>query len=126
MTLLTRRNFLRSTAAALPLRFAYGDETPRYSLREMDMHFHAGQERDVDLDRWVDLAAADGRRVIAMLDHLERYRGKTPMIYPMGAAGHKAFMADIEAQEDRRKDLILFKGWEVLQDDLDRGVETAP
>ena len=101
MSLLSRRNFLGAAAAAFPLRSASGDETPLYALREMDMHFHAGLERDVDIDKWVDMAAADSRRVLVMLDHMELYRGRTPGHYPMGAAGHKAFMADIEAQAAR-------------------------
>ena len=53
MPLLSRRGFLGAAAAALPLRLAYGAETPLFALREMDMHLHAGIERDVDLDRWI-------------------------------------------------------------------------
>lgn len=125
--MLSRRHFL-AAAAALPLRFAYGDEPPLYALREMDMHFHSGLERDVDIDKWVDMAVADGRKVMVMLDHMELYRGRTPGHYPMGAAGHKAFMADIEAQAARHKDLLIFKGWEINQIELDKadGVEAAP
>ena len=130
MPLLSRRNFLGAAAAALPLHYLRGEETPLFALREMDMHLHAGLERDVaDLNEWIDLSVADGRRVMVLLDHMELFRGKTDGRYPMGAAGHKAFMADIEAQQARLKDLLIFKGWEINQIELDKSLddmETAP
>jgi hypothetical protein len=108
-----------------------------FGLREMDLHLHAGMERPVDLDAWIDLAVADGRKVVLLLDHLELYR-KTPeqyeawrakggfqARYPVGANGHKALFADFDAAA-KRKDVLIFKGWEVGEDELDTGLELAP
>ncbi len=108
-----------------------------FGLREMDFHLHAGMERPVDLKQWIDLAAGDGRRVILLLDHLELYR-KTPeayqvwrakggfqALYPVGEPGHRALFADFDAVAQRR-DVLVFKGWEVSEDELDSGLELAP
>src|SRR5262249_22558451 len=73
-----------------------------FRLKEMDFHLHSGMERPVELDRWIDLAVADGRRVLLLLDHLELYRksaadyeawrsrGGFQARYPVAAAGHRA------------------------------------
>jgi hypothetical protein len=108
-----------------------------FSLREIDLHLHSGMERPVDLKRWVDLAVADGRRVLLLLDHLELYR-KTPeqyaawragrnfeAHYPLGPAGHNALFADFEGVMSR-KDVLVFRGWEISEDELDSGVEAVP
>ncbi|MFH1737975.1 MAG: hypothetical protein ABIH23_03120 [bacterium] len=108
-----------------------------YALREMDMHLHAGMEREVDLDQWVDLAVADGRKVIVLLDHLELYR-KTPTEYkewakeegfkewyPVGRAVHESLMADFD-RVAKRDDIIIFKGWEISEGELDSGLEKEP
>jgi len=108
-----------------------------FGLREMDLHLHSGMERPVALDTWIDLAIADGRRVIVLLDHLELYR-KTPeqyeawrskggfqARYPVGTEGHQALFADFDAAA-KRKDVLIFKGWEVSEDELDEGLELAP
>jgi hypothetical protein len=127
---LSRRNFLRATAGALAFAKAYGREAPLFALREMDMHLHAGLERDEpDMDKWIDLAVADGRRAMVLVDHMEFYRRKEPGRYPHGAEGHKAFMAEIETQIARRPNLLIFKGWEINQSVLDLGpeaLEAAP
>lgn len=101
-----------------------------FEMRGMDMHLHAGLEREIDPDPWIDLAVADGRQVIVLLDHLELYREpdrkKTFRVsYPFGAAGHRALMRDFDALIARRKDVILFKGWEIYEGELDTGVEAA-
>jgi hypothetical protein len=111
---------------ALFLSVVQSADGPLYSLREMDMHLHAGLECDVSLDQWVDMNAADGRKVLLLLDHLELYRRHAAGRYPLGPAGHKALMADFDAQAARRKDLLIFKGWEILETELDTGLETAP
>ena len=108
-----------------------------FGLREMDLHLHSGMERPVDLNAWIDLAVADGRKVVVLLDHIELYR-KTPeeyeawrtkggfqARYPVGAAGHKVLFADFDAA-GKRKDVLVFKGWEVGEDELDEGLELAP
>lgn len=116
------------------------DELPAaglFGLREMDFHLHSGLERPVELASWLDLAVADGRRVFLLLDHIELYR-KTPQEYeawrtkggfqaryPLGTAGHKALLADFDSSA-QRKDILVFKGWEIGERELDEGLETAP
>ncbi|MBI5086195.1 MAG: hypothetical protein HZB13_16550 [Acidobacteria bacterium] len=102
-----------------------------YELREMDMHLHAGLEREVPLDAWFDLAARDGRKVIVALDHLELYREgerkkEFKVSYPYGAAGHRALWADIDRAAAARPDLRIFKGWEIYEGELDTGLEEEP
>lgn len=124
----------QETASVCPLPGS-GLSQGLFSLREMDLHLHAGMERPVDLDKWVNLAAQDGRRVIVLLDHLELYR-KTPeeyaawraekkfsAEYPVGEAGHAALMADFSAVAARHPELTIFKGWEVSETELDEGSE---
>lgn len=107
-------------------------------LRQMDMHIHCGLERRLPLNEWINLSVADGRKVFFCLDHLELY-DRTPdecaqwakeegvqQWYPMGRDGHRAFMADITRLAAERKDLLIFKGWEVAEFDLDDGVNYEP
>ena len=108
-----------------------------FRLKEMDFHLHSGMERPVELDQWIDLAVADGRRVILLVDHLELYRKTAPEYelwrtkggfqarYPLGADGHKAQFADFD-RAAARKDVLLFKGWEVSETELDSGPELPP
>lgn len=125
------RNLL---VAGLALAWALPAQ-PQYKLREMDMHLHAGLELETSLDRWLDWAASDGRRVVVLLDHLELYR-KTPeqfrdwllqhpafvTRYPMGPAGHQALLRDFDKARERR-DLKVFTAWEVSEEELDTGSE---
>src|SRR5262245_49836778 len=104
-----------------------GLDAGRFRLKEMDLHLHSGMERPVALDKWLDLAAADGRKFVVLLDHLELYRKPQPKgPEPVGPAGHRALFADFDAARDRRKDLIIFKGWEVSETELDTGLEMEP
>src|SRR5258706_1695234 len=108
-----------------------------FQLRELDLHLHSGMERPVDLQSWIDLAVADGRKAILLLDHLELYRktpeqyevwrakGKFQAQYPLGSEGHKALYSDFDSAASR-KDVLIFKGWEVSEDELDSGLELAP
>ena len=110
---------------------------PLYALREMDMHLHAGLERQLPLNDWLNVAAADGRKALVLLDHLELYRmtraeyakwaeeGHFRKWYPMGSEGHRALMADFD-KAAARKDLVIFKGWEIGESELDEGIETMP
>lgn len=120
---------------ALP---AAAQDTPQYTLREMDIHIHCGLERRLPLNDWIDLSVADGRKVFFCLDHIELYdrtpgeyaawakeEGVQPW-YPMGREGHRAFMADITKLAAERKELLIFKGWEVAEFDLDDGVNYEP
>jgi hypothetical protein len=101
----------------------------------MDMHLHAGLELETTLDRWLDWAVSDGRRVVVLLDHLELYRKTAAQYrdwllqrpafvirYPMGPAGHEALFRDFAKARERR-DLTVFTAWEVSEDELDTGSE---
>jgi histidinol phosphatase-like PHP family hydrolase len=113
-------------------------EIPQYSLREMEMHIHCGLERRLPLNEWIDLSVKDGRKVLFCLDHIELYdrtpdeaarwakEEGVPKWYPMGAEGHRAFFEDIITLAAERKDLLIFKGWEVAEFDLDDGVNYEP
>ncbi len=127
---------ISAMAAAQPA--GQGLLSPLFDLREMDMHLHAGLEREVGLNEWLDLAAKDGRKVVVLLDHIELYR-KTQkaaeewakgtghaLWYPTGAEGHQALMRDFDEARAARKDLLLFKGWEIAEFELDEGLEEAP
>lgn len=119
----------------------HADDPPgvhSYAFREMDMHLHAGLEREVPLNEWLNLAAADGRKAFLLLDHLELYRMKPKKYarwarenhvqqwYPMGAEGHRALMADFDNAAQTHKELTIFTGWEIAEFELDEGLETAP
>lgn len=125
---------LGAAAAQAPVP-GVGAGAALFQLREMDLHLHAGLELETALKQWLDLAVADGRRAVVLLDHLELYR-KTPdqyrdwllqhpafvVRYPMGIAGHRALLADF-AKAAERRDLLVFTAWEVSEDELDTGTE---
>ena len=105
-----------------------------FELKEMDMHLHAGLERQVPLNEWIGLAVADGRKVFVVLDHRELYDmtpeehaawikkdGLTEW-YPTGKEGQRALMNDLARLEDR-KDVIAFRGWEIWEGELDEGLD---
>ena len=134
----TRRGFIRAAAACLAPVCSPGQSGSRqYHLREMDFHLHAGMERPVPLDEWIDLAVKDGRRVILLLDHLELYRktaeeyeawrskGGFQARYAVGPRGHSELFRDFEQAAERHKDLIIFRGWEVFEGELDTGLDMA-
>ena len=134
MMLRCHRHILCAFILTLVLSLPAHAQNGLYEMREMDMHLHAGMERPVPMQEWVDFAIADGRKIAILLDHLELYR-KTPeeysawreergfnAEYPVGKEGHAALMADIEAQM-KRDDIHLFKGWEVYEGELDTGTE---
>jgi len=123
------------TAVSAP---AAGAQLPLFALHEMDMHLHAGLEREVPLDEWIGLAIADGRKAFVLLDHLELYRmnekeaaewahergGK--LWYPMRSDGHRALMADFDRAAATHPELTIFNGWEIGEFELDEGLEEAP
>lgn len=110
------------------------ESPPLFALREMDMHLHAGLERNAPLTQWIDAAVADGRRVIIALDHRELYdkspeeydawaaENRFPKWYPTGAAGKQALMNDLAALRNR-KDVTVFRGWEIWEGELDEGLD---
>jgi len=114
-----------------------GLSTALFQLREMDMHIHAGKERELPLNDWIDLSVNDGRKVMVLLDHLELYRRsveenkswaeekKFTNWYGVGAEGHRSLMNDL-AEAEKRKDVITFRGWEISETELDTGIEEEP
>ncbi len=108
-----------------------------FELREMDMHIHAGKEREIPLDQWIDLSVKDGRKIMVLLDHLELYRVSEEENkkwseernfqdwYPVGTKGHSALMNDLAAAENRT-DVITFRGWEIYEGEMDTGIEAEP
>jgi hypothetical protein len=107
-----------------------------FPLHQLDLHLHAGMERRVDLATWLDMAAADGRKVVVLLDHLELYR-RTPEeyaawrekekltqpAYALGPAGHRQLFAQFDAMAAARRDLVIFKGWEIFEGELETGMD---
>jgi len=108
-----------------------------FELREMDMHLHAGMEREMPLNEWIELSIKDGRKVMVLLDHLELYRmnqqdhlewvkeNKFTDWYPVGVEGHIALMKDF-AEMQKRDDVIIFRGWEIYEGELDTRLEVEP
>ncbi|MDZ4800701.1 MAG: hypothetical protein SGI92_21285 [Bryobacteraceae bacterium] len=122
----------RALAVAL---LACGVAHAQYAMREIDLHFHSGLEREVPMEEWIGMAAAGGRKVVLMLDHLELYRksadeyeqwrakGKFQSRYSMGAAGHREFFADVDRVAAAHQNLQIFKGWEIYEGELDTGMD---
>ena len=133
-----RRSWAAWLVLSASLPAGQGIPDALFALKEMDLHLHAGLEREIDMKSWIDLAVHDGRKVFVLLDHLELYR-KTPAeldawrgarkfdgMYAPGPAGHRALMADFDRIAGSRRDAIFFKGWEVYEGELDTGIEAAP
>lgn len=106
-----------------------------FELSEIDLHLHSGMERPMPLSDWLDLAVADGRKIVALMDHLELYR-KSPeeyeqwraeegvqTRYAVGSEGHHQLIEDWSQAAAERDDLIIFKGWEIYEGELDIGLE---
>jgi len=117
-------------AAVLSLVSATGADL---ELRQIDLHYHSGMERPVPLPEWIKHATADGRKAIALIDHLELYRkspseyagwrskGGFEALYPVGAEGHRALMASFDSVAKQHPELLIFKAWEVYEGELDTG-----
>jgi len=115
----------------------YGLQQGLFQLSEMDLHLHAGMEREMEMSDWIDLAVKDGRKALLLLDHLELYR-MTPQEhkawvaqhkfrdwYPVGKAGHLALMKSF-TEAGKRKDVLVFTGWEISETELDSVLEAEP
>jgi histidinol phosphatase-like PHP family hydrolase len=108
-----------------------------FQLNEMDMHVHAGREREVPLNEWIDLSVKDGKKVMLLLDHLELHRmnkeehaewidkNKVNDWYPILEDGHKTMMQEFE-EAKKRDDVIIFKGWEIWEGEFEEGLEREP
>ncbi|MBI3698688.1 MAG: hypothetical protein HY238_28095, partial [Acidobacteria bacterium] len=116
---MTRRDVLK-----LPAAFA-APAPALWEPHQLDFHFHSGMEREEPIERWLNRAVAAGRRALLMVDHLELYRpgdGHRLDNYPISPAGRRAFLDDVERMKKRR-DALIFSGWEVYEGELDTGIE---
>jgi len=108
-----------------------------FQLNEIDMHVHAGKERPLPLDEWIDMFRNDGRKVLLLLDHLELYRmtdkeqnawlkkNKVGNWYSDPTSARQDFMNDL-AKVETRNDIITFHGWEIWEGEIDEGLEKEP
>jgi hypothetical protein len=108
-----------------------------FQLNEIDMHVHAGKERPLPLNEWIDLSVRNGRKVMLLLDHLELYRltdsenkawikkNNFSDWYPNPATGKYDLMKDLSSIEIR-KDVITFRGWEIWEGELNLELEKQP
>ena len=104
-----------------------------FSLNQIDLHVHAGKERPLPLQNWIDLFVRDGRRVLLLLDHLELYRMEEKQNrdwvaknqftdwYPDPATAKDDFLKELS--QLNRRDILLFRGWEIWEGELDEGLE---
>lgn len=108
-----------------------------FQLNEIDLHLHAGKERPLPLNEWIDLSVRNGRKVMLLLDHLELYRlaeGEHKVWikknnftdwYPNPTTGKYDLMKELSAVESR-KDVITFRGWEIWEGEIEEGLEKQP
>lgn len=109
-----------------------------FQLNEIDLHVHAGKEKPMPLNQWVDYLVRDGRKVLLLLDHLELYRmeekekndwltkSKLNDWYPDLINGKYLVMNDLRNISESRKDVLIFRGWEIWEGELDEGLEKQP
>ena len=109
-------------------------------LFEVDVHLHAGLERNVDLDYLVDWAVLDGRKILALIDHDFLYwreprefeawlrRERLTRNYPRGVEGLKKFYSDVARQRERwRGETMIFQAIEVFNEKLgQKGFKALP
>jgi len=109
-----------------------------FQLNEIDLHVHAGKERPMPLNEWVDFLVHDGRKVLLLLDHLELYRmgekekndwltkNKLKDWYPDLTSSKYQIMKDLSNISASRKDVLIFRGWEIWEGELDEELEKQP
>ena len=112
-------------------------EEKTFKINEIDLHVHAGKERPLPMQEWLDLFAKDGRKVLLLLDHLELYRMNAEEHrawitknnftdwYPNLNNGKIDFQNDLEKAQ-KREDLLIFRGWEIWEGELDEGLDKEP
>ena len=108
-----------------------------FQLNEIDMHVHAGKERPLPLNEWINLFVRDGRKVMLLLDHLELYRMDDKKNkewikknnfndwYPDMTTGKYDFIKDISTVESRN-DVLTFRGWEIWEGEIEEGLDKQP
>jgi hypothetical protein len=90
-------------------------------VHNIDLHYHAGQERQpgTTLEGYLEHAVMTGRVVLGLTDHLERYIGSPPSsaaavpLYERSVAGLQAYRADVEGLRGRFPALQIFFGPEI-------------
>jgi len=87
----------------------------------VDLHYHAGQERQpgTTLEGYLDHAVMTGRIVLGVTDHLEKYIGSPlssawdPPLYEQSVSGLQAYRADVDALRDAYPSLRVYFGPEI-------------
>ncbi len=80
-------------------------------IHNIDLHYHAGQERaeDLNLEDYIDHAQLTGRKIVGLTDHLGLYlderEGDFP--YKQDITGLKQYYEDINKIQDRFSDITL-------------------
>ena len=87
----------------------------------VDLHYHAGQERQpgTTLAGYLDHAVMTGRIVLGLTDHLEKYIGDPlssawdPPLYAQSVDGLRAYRADVDALRAAYPSLRIYFGPEI-------------
>ena len=90
-------------------------------IHNIDMHYHAGQERQpgVTLEGYLEHAVMTGRIILGVTDHLEKYIGvplspaASPPLYEQSVTGLLKYRADIDSMRERFPALEIFFGPEI-------------
>jgi hypothetical protein len=87
----------------------------------IDLHYHAGQERrpGTTLEGYLEHAVMTGRIILGVTDHLEKYIGSPlssawdPPLYEQSVAGLQAYRADVDALRAAYPSLRIYFGPEI-------------
>jgi histidinol phosphatase-like PHP family hydrolase len=90
-------------------------------VHNIDLHYHAGQERQpgTTLEGYLEHAVMTGRVVLGLTDHLEKYVGSprsgaaSPPLYEQSVAGLQAYRTDVDGLRERFPLLRIFFGPEI-------------
>jgi histidinol phosphatase-like PHP family hydrolase len=90
-------------------------------VHNIDLHYHAGQERQpgTTLEGYLEHAVMTGRTVLGLTDHLEKYIGdplssaQKPPLYTQNVQGLQAYRADVDTMRERFPSLSLLFGPEI-------------
>ncbi len=101
------------------------------SLREVDLHLHAGLERNVSMNDLLNWCEKDGRKIVSLIDHDFLYwrspeefrawlsRKGFKQRYSCGVEGIRQFFAHVALQREKRKHRIkIFQAIEVYNQKL--------
>ena len=99
------------------------------NMNQIDLHVHAGIERPVTMDTWMDGLIRSGRKALGLLDHYELYLKSDekyvayleqkgfPLWYTNGLVGFREFCRQARDQEADR-DVRILLGLEVYHGDF--------